>query len=191
MAARFVPVVDGIARDGTPTYCATVTLFGAARARIGMSEDVTDLRAGAWAATVEDMATTADAYADAGWDTYEIEPGDTTLLATEDAERADLDVVVTGPDYETVTALIENGVSFTEYEVLTATEAGRVYVVVVMEDPDREVALLFAGMYGADDAEDAVEAAAERGEFVVHLRGLEEEPVEFVYEDPGLFAGED
>ncbi|GAA0651002.1 DUF7529 family protein [Salarchaeum japonicum] len=156
-----------------------------------MSEDVTDPRAGAWAATVEDMAATADAYDDAGWDTYEVEPGDTTLLATEDAERADLDVVVTGPDYETVTGLIEDGVSFTEYEVLTATEAGTVYVVVVMEDPDREVALLFAGMYGEDDAADAADAAAERGEFVVHLRGLEEEPVEFVYEDPGLFAGED
>ncbi|MGB9986807.1 DUF7529 family protein [Salarchaeum japonicum] len=156
-----------------------------------MSEDTTDPRAGAWAATVEDMAATADAYVDAGWETYEIEPGDTTLLATEPEERADLDVVVTGPDYETITDLIEDGVSFTEYEVLTATEAGTVYVVVVMEDPEREVALLFAGMYAEDDAEDAVDAAQDRGEFVVHLRGLEEEPVEFVYEDPGLFAGRD
>lgn len=154
------------------------------------NEDVTSIQAGAWEAAVGDMESTADAYEEAGWDAYQVKPGDTTLLATEESERADLDVVVTGSDYETVTDLLDDGVAFTEYEVLKATEEGTVYVVVVMEDPEEEVVLLYLAMYGEDDAADAVEAAAERGEFVVHLRGLEEEPVEFVYEDPELFSPE-
>lgn len=143
----------------------------------------------AWEAAVGDMEATADAYEEAGWETYTLRPGDTTLLETAE-ERAHLDVVLSGPDSETVTDLVER-VRFTEYEVLKAVEEGVVYVVVLMEDPDSEIVLLYPAMYSVEDAESVVENAKEAGEFVAHLRGLEREPVEFTYEDPGLFEPED
>jgi len=144
----------------------------------------------AWDAAVGDMESTADAYEEAGWEAYALRPGDTTLLEA-DEERAHLDVVLTGPESETVVDLIDEGVQFTEYEVLKAVEEGVVYVVVVMEDPESEIVLLYPAMYSVEDAESVVEKAKETGEFVAHLRGLEREPVEFTYEEPELFAPED
>ncbi|MFC7167078.1 DUF7529 family protein [Halospeciosus flavus] len=147
---------------------------------------------GAWDAVVGDMESTADAYEEAGWETLQCHPGDVTVVTDEEGETTPhVDVLLPDNEYADVEALLESGVSFGEYEVLKAEEGGVLYFVVVMEDPEEEVALLYPGYYQRSEAEELLEHARESGELLTRLRRLDGEYVELVHEDPELFAPEE
>ncbi|GGL47133.1 DUF7529 family protein [Halocalculus aciditolerans] len=138
----------------------------------------------AWRDVVADMDATADAYEDADWGVVKCHPGDVAVLT--EGDRTGLDVVLPDDEYETVESLFEDGVAFTEYEVLQAVEADTVYVVVVMEDPEREQALLYPAYYGVPDAEKLLDTADADG-LHVYLRRLDDDYVELVHERPEFF----
>ncbi|MFC7044388.1 hypothetical protein ACFQH6_02265 [Halobacteriaceae archaeon GCM10025711] len=140
----------------------------------------------AWDAVVADMEATAAEYEEEGWETLQIHPGDATVVNQED--RAGLDVLVPNNEYEALEELMEAGVAFDEYQVFRAVESGMVYLLVVMQDTDVEVAVLFPTYYRIDEAGDLFDRARREGVLHSYLRILSGEYVELTHSDPSLFA---
>lgn len=137
----------------------------------------------AWDAVEGDMESTASGYEAAGWETIVCHPGDVAVHQGED--RRGVDVLLPNDEYEAVEAAVEES-EFDEYEVLTATHEGVVFAVVVMQDTDRELALLFPTYFEPD------QFLAVAGDTVtVYLRQLQGEYVELELEEPDLFLPDD
>ncbi|MFC4548855.1 MULTISPECIES: DUF7529 family protein [Halorussus] len=149
-----------------------------------------------WDDVVADMEATAAGYEDDGWETVQLHPGDVTVL-TPDPESGDdrfgLDVLVPDDEFEAVEERMEEGVSFDAYEVFSAAADDLALLVVAMEDRDAEFAVLYPAYYDVQSAQRMLELARSEGELYSYVRTLSEERIEFVHDDPSVFAppGED
>lgn len=148
-----------------------------------------------WDAVADDVEATAAEYREAGWETYELHPGDVTALPVSTApeqKRTGLDVLVPGDEFEQVEALVEEG-SFDSYEVFRAMQGGVVFLVVVMKDEAAGRAVVFPLYYRLDHAREMLARVAECDEMRTWIRPLSDERrVVFVQESPdGLLPPED
>ncbi|WP_435180810.1 DUF7529 family protein [Halorussus sp. AFM4] len=144
-----------------------------------------------WEDILGDMEATAAEYEAEGWETLQLHPGDVTALApTESDDRFGLDVLVPDDEFAELEALVEGEVSFDSYEAFRATADALVLLVVAMEDPDAEVAVLYPAYYDAQDAQEMLQAAERVGGMRTYVRTLSEEQVEFTHGEPANFAPE-
>jgi hypothetical protein len=143
-----------------------------------------------WETIVEDMEVTADEYESAGWDVVQIHPGDVQMVADGPDGRTGLDLLVPDNEYREIESLIESGDAFDDYEVYRNASDGVVYLVVVTEDHDAEVAVLYPAYYRSDSTEalNVLEHAREEDRLRTFLRRLSGDYVEFSHENPELFA---
>lgn len=149
-------------------------------------ELVTGRVAPRWEQVIEDMHATAEEYADAGWETVQLHPGDVTVLAGGTDERAGLDVLVPGEEFEQLTDAVADR-TFDAYDVFRTTEAGIVFLLDVLTDARKEVAVLVPAYYQMTDAK-TLRSTAEDGAVTTYVRRLRNERrVEFDHDDPERF----
>jgi len=146
-----------------------------------------------WDAVISDMEATAEEYRAEGWEVLELHPGDVTALTGDHAtvDRYGLDLVVPGDEAERVRELVEaDDAAFDSCSVFRAVDVGVVFLVVVVEDAARDVAVVAPAYYDADDeqTQDMLEKAARNGRMQTHVRDLGNERVmTFTHDDPDLF----
>jgi len=140
--------------------------------------------ASGWQAVIDDMAAMADEYEDRGWTTLELHPGDSVLVDSE--ARTGLDVVLPGPEYEDLEALVDDR-SFTDVSVFRAEDGGMVYLLIVEEDPDDETAAFVPAYYDPAGSQDKLETIQDDDQLRLFCRRLDNDYVEFVHTDPTPF----
>jgi hypothetical protein len=142
---------------------------------------------GGWQAVIEDMAATAEAYRERGWETLELHPGDAVVVDSQ--YRTGLDVLLPGPEYEELETLVEDH-SFGEYDVFHAEGDGMVYVLAVEKDPERETAVFVPAYYDPGGSQQKLDTIVESGELRLFCRQLNDDYVEFTHDDPAPFLPE-
>jgi len=149
---------------------------------------------GHWEAVIEDMATTAEEYREAGWKVLSLHPGDVAPVSGERStiEGNGIELIVPGEDArrvrESVTA---PDAAFDSCSVYRAVVEGIVFLVVAVEDPRREAVVLFPAYYDNDDPDtrDVFETAVRNGRIHTHVRDLSGETVStFTHDEPELFT---
>lgn len=154
----------------------------------GTPEDlVTGRVAPRWEQVIEDMHATAATYAEDGWETVELHPGDATVVGVDtDVDRAGLDVLVPGEEFERLTDAVE-GRTFDAYDVYRATEGGVVFLLDVLTDSAGEVAVFLPAYYEVTDLE-ALQATVDDGGLTAYVRRLRNDRrVEFDHDEPAPF----
>ena len=140
-----------------------------------------------WQSVLDDMAVTAEAYRDRGWETLELHPGDSVLVDSE--FRTGLDVLLPGPEYEGLEALADSA-SFTDVDAFRAEDDGMLYLLVVEKDPGSETAVFVPAYYDPAGSQDKLESIVQSGELRLFCRRLDDDYVEFVHADPTPFLPE-
>jgi hypothetical protein len=143
---------------------------------------------GWWDQLEDDAAATAAEYEQQGWDALCLHTADVTPLDGEHGDRVGLSVLVPDDEFETLQARLSPG--DVESEVYRTTALGYVALLVVLEDPAREFAVVFPAYYGesAESAERLFELARDRGEIDIFLRNLAMDRVTVTLSDPELLA---
>ncbi|WP_232700322.1 DUF7529 family protein [Halobacterium wangiae] len=143
-----------------------------------------------WEQVVDDMAATAEEYRERGWDAHEIHPGDVAIL-TGDVDRTGIELLAPDNEFDPAVEAFDEAGGFDNAQVFRGDTAGTVYVVVALEDPDAETAVLFPAYFSPGEHEEFVEMVEEEGEVRTHIRPLDERRVlTFTHEDPSLFLSE-
>lgn len=135
-----------------------------------------------WDDLVADMAATAEEFRDAGWAVLELHPGDVTVVTQ---SHRGFDVLVPDDEFERLAAWVAED-SFPEHDVYRA-EAGIVFLLVVLQDPDAERAVCCPLYYEPGEAETLCGLAEADGELRTHVRRLSEEYVHLTHADPDPF----
>jgi hypothetical protein len=150
-----------------------------------------------WETVIEDMEATAAEYEDQGWETLQIHPGDVAVLGDHQGREGEeiagspgLDLIVPDDEFRLLADLLEDGFGVENVEVYRADEPDMAYIVTVMEDPDRETAVLAPAYYlhSDPDFQSTIETARDEGVFHTRLRQLTGNAVIIGHEDPELFA---
>jgi len=143
-----------------------------------------------WTQVIEDMHATAEEYADAGWETVRLHPGDVAVLTGGTADgRAGLDVLVPGEEFERLTDAVADR-TFDSHDVFRTTEGGVVFLLDVLTDASEEVAVFVPAYYEVTDAE-ALHSTAADGTVTTYVRRLRNDRrVEFDHDEPDLFLPE-
>jgi len=137
-----------------------------------------------WQAVIDDMEATAEAYRDRGWTTLELHPGDSVLVDSE--FRTGLDVLLPGPEYERLEALIEE-TTFTDVDAFRAETEGILFLLIVEKSPDSETAVFVPAYYDPGGSREKLDAVSDAGELRLFCRRLDDDYVEFVHDDVAPF----
>lgn len=137
-----------------------------------------------WQAAIDDMEATAEAYRDRGWTTLELHPGDSVLVDSE--FRTGLDVLLPGPEYERLEALIEE-TTFTDVDAFRAETEGILFLLIVEKSPDSETAVFVPTYYDPGGSQEKLDAVSDAGELRLFCRRLDDDYVEFVHDDVAPF----
>lgn len=143
-----------------------------------------------WQDVIDDLEATAAEYAEQGWETVVIHPGDVTPLPTPtallngvDVDRVGLDLLVPDNEFEELTEAVE-GVSFDQYDAYRGESGSVVFAVVVMKGDD-DTAVCFPLYYDTESARVMLKRAVEREELRTYLRPLDDsQRVVFAHADP-------
>ncbi len=132
-----------------------------------------------WERVLEDAATTAAEYRDAGWETLELHPGDVTpdppaWEPNPDGGRVGFDVLVPDDEFERLEAAVADA-DFTEYEAYTGRTGEVVFAVVVMRAEDAGRAVFLPLYYAIPQVEALVPRALEAGAVETEVRPLSDE----------------
>ena len=128
----------------------------------------------AWARTLADMKTRAEAYEEEDWETIAVPAGHTAAAHPEAGSSDRFGFVHTLPGNYAATIREAIGEKdFPEYDVFRASTDGRVFLVTELLDPNSRTAILLAGSYELRTAEPLVAAAEEAGVCHTHLRTLD------------------
>ncbi len=140
-----------------------------------------------WTTVIEEMHATAEEYADAGWETVQLHPGDVTVIGGgAEVDRAGLDVLVPGEEFEQLTDAVADR-TFDAHDVFRTAEGGIVFLLDVVTDAAGDVAVFVPAYYEATDAETLRSTAAD-GTLTTHVRRLRNDRrVEFDLDEPALF----
>lgn len=143
-----------------------------------------------WEEFMADAEATAAEYEDAGWETILIHTGDVTPL---DGDEFGLSVLAPGNEFDAVSeAVAAEGAAFDESEVFRAVRDDIVYLVVVAEDHDRELAVVVPAFYRRGEAAELLRQATEAGEMRTHVRPLSnDDRVTFLHDDPEPFLADE
>lgn len=150
-----------------------------------------------WENVIEDMEVTAAEYENEGWTTLQIHPGDVAVLGDHLGAEGEeipgspgLDIVTPDDEFRKLAELLDDGFTVDNVEVYRADQDSMAYVVTVMEDSDRETAVLAPAYYRHSDPDvgDTFDAARVEGVFHTRLRRLTGNAIIISHEDPDLFA---
>lgn len=142
-----------------------------------------------WEDVLSDTAATAAEFEERGWEALTLRPGDVTALAGEDVDRPGFDVLLPDDEFEDLLATVEDA-TFDAYDVYATVAEGTAFLLVVMQDAERETAVLFPVYYrrDGDSVEELREHAEETGTVRTLLRRLRRDRVvTFEHDDPELF----
>jgi hypothetical protein len=131
-----------------------------------------------WDDIVADMAATAEDLRAAGRTVLELHPADVTVVTR---SRRGFDVLVPDDEFEQLRKWVAEA-AFPQHRVYRA-EAGLVFLLVVIEDPDAGVAVCCPLYYEPGAAETLREVADADGELRTHVRRLSESYVTLTHED--------
>ncbi|WP_254765984.1 DUF7529 family protein [Salinilacihabitans rarus] len=171
-----------------------------------------------WEAFVDDVAATADAYRESGWDVLELHPGDVapqpgpldrpTLGGDEgdgdadagadadpapdpDVDRLGFDVLVPDDEFDALESLLDDGFAASSYETFRAERGGAAFVLVVERDEASERAVFVPLHYRPSDTERLRRLASQRGVVHAYVRPLSRRRVvTFSHEEPDSFFGD-
>lgn len=143
-----------------------------------------------WETVVEDAEATAEEYAEKGWETLVLHPGDVTAMPPANlpdaTDRVGFDVLVPGSEFELLSEWVE-AAEFDRYDVYRAKEKGVIFAVSVVQAPAAEQAVIAPLYYGVDDVMVTAERAKEQGELRLYVRPLEyDQHVELVQSEPSV-----
>ncbi|MBV0924486.1 hypothetical protein KTS45_09770 [Halomicroarcula limicola] len=140
-----------------------------------------------WEQVVEDMAATATAYRDRGWDAHEIHPGDVAITA-DDVERTGAELLAPDNEFDPLVDAFDSTAGFERAEVFRADTGGTVYAVVAFENEAAATAVLTPVYYSPEKHDEFVEMVEREGEVRIHVRPLDERRVlTFTIGDPDGF----
>jgi hypothetical protein len=134
-----------------------------------------------WNSVIDDMEATAEDLADAGWETLVLHPGD-VIIATK-IEDPGIDTVLPNPEFESLADMVEEGVTFDEYDVFRAGQESMEYALIVAKDTETNTAVLIPLYYQVPDL---AEIARGQDMVPIYLRTLEEDSVVLQLTEPGL-----
>lgn len=140
-----------------------------------------------WADVEADLEATANELEAEGWSTIPLHAGDVTTRPTGD--HPGLDVMVPGNEFEAIQAELEAGTSFNETAVFRSAAGGVAFLLCVLRDPNRRVAVLVPAFYPqrGDDALALAEHARSAGMVHLHVRPLRRDRVVTItVDDPAL-----
>lgn len=137
-----------------------------------------------WEELLEDADGIAGEYAEDGWESLLVHPGDVTPRT---GDPYGLDVLAPGDEYEALEALVDD-VSFDTSHVYRMEEGGVRFLIVAVEASDDEVAVVVPAYLAMTDEEELRSTATEAGVMYTHVRPLSDDArVTFTHEDPDLF----
>lgn len=140
-----------------------------------------------WERVVSDLETMADEYGDAGWEVYEIHPGDVSFRVEEG--RPKMKVLVADNEFPDVEGTGDIG--YDSYEVHRAVDGGIAYLIVTIKNPAEESVVLVPAHYSIDEDMDVRRRAIQNGTVTLVLHRLDERsPLEFECESPSLLFNE-
>lgn len=128
-----------------------------------------------WEDVEADLEATAEELEEEGWATITLHPGDVTTQTGKADIPPGLDVMVANNEFEAVEEQLEAGAAFGETAVFRRPAGGIMFLVCVMRDPDREVAVLFPAFYPqrGESAQTLADHARDEGELQVFVRPLD------------------
>ena len=138
-----------------------------------------------WDDLVDDMGATAADLRGAGREVLELHPADVTVVTR---SRRGIDALVPDDEFETLQAWVAEA-AFPEHRVYRA-EAGLVFLLVVLDDPDAGLAVCCPLYYQPSEAETLRELAEADGELRTHVRRLSGSYVTLTHEDVEPFLPE-
>lgn len=143
---------------------------------------------GKWEAVVEDMEATAEEYRDAGWEPVTLHPGDVTVVPA-DHDQFGLSVLAPDDEFDTLREAVA-GRTFDSYEVYRGETESMVFLLVVVESDDDELAVFVPTYYErTDDAEG--ELRDHDGTLYTRIRNLAgDDVVSFSHDNPEPFFPE-
>jgi hypothetical protein len=149
-----------------------------------------------WEQVIEDMAATAEAYRDEGWEATECHPGDVAAVGPADAEREDartgLDLVVPDDEFERVATAVDGPGAFNEVEVFRATQNEIVFFTAALENDAAETVVLVPAYYDLQHSESFLQSIQQEGELRIHVRPVDQRRViTFTQSDPEPFLPEE
>ncbi|HKJ59859.1 MAG TPA: hypothetical protein VKA37_11560 [Halobacteriales archaeon] len=142
-----------------------------------------------WEDVEADLEATAAELEGEGWTTVTLHAGDVTTRSGRDGGAAGLDVLAPGNEFEDLLDQVEAGAAFTETAVFRQAAGGVAFLVCVLRDPDRRVAVLVPAFYPqtGEDAQALAEHAHDVGQVELHVRPLQRDRVvTFTVDDPEL-----
>lgn len=126
----------------------------------------------AWEQTLADAEDLVEGRKKAGWDVLFTQAGETTVEADTDEEGPAFSHLVPDDDADVIVEWVTEG-SFPQYDVHRAQEAGTVFLVVELLDPDQERCLLFAAAYPLAEIAGIYGSAAQDTSVRTRLRRLD------------------
>jgi hypothetical protein len=139
---------------------------------------------GYWEDVIDDMEATAAEYREAGWDVVELHPGDVTVL---DDEQHGFDVLVPDDEFEQLETVVADA-AFEDTKVFHAEDDGIAFVLTVVLDSDREIAVCCPLYYDLQDVNDLREQADRAGQLDAYVRTLSNDrSITISHGDPELF----
>lgn len=148
-----------------------------------------------WDDVLDDLEATAEEYDEAGWTTVTVDPGDVAFRSEDAFDRFGIELVLGDEEAAAVAEHVTApDASFDTCSVFQAPVEDVVFLVVVVEDPGREVAILYPAFYDttSEDVQATLDLARERREMHTHLRDLgEEHLLTFTHDDVSLFLPEE
>lgn len=159
----------------------------AARASPAMEAGPDEAVLNHWEQVMADMDATQQEYEAEGWHVETLHPGDVTLL-TGEGDRTGVDVLLPNNEFERLSDLFDEGLSFDDSEVFKNGVGGTVFLLVAMEDAEAEVAALLPLYYTARQATGLFERALDDGTLRTYLRTLTGDSIVLTHHDPELFT---
>ncbi|MFC7202963.1 hypothetical protein ACFQJC_05520 [Haloferax namakaokahaiae] len=143
-----------------------------------------------WETVVEDAEAMAAEYAEDGWETLVLHPGDVTPMPPANlpdaTDRVGFDVLVPGSEFDLLSEWVADA-DFDRYDVYRAKEKGVIFAVSAVEAPESEQVVLVPLYYGVEKVMETSKKAREQGELRLYVRPLEyDEHVELVQSEPSV-----
>jgi hypothetical protein len=140
-----------------------------------------------WEQLIEDMDATAAEYRESGWDTIEIHPGDVSTFPG-NAGRKGIELLAPDNEFEPAAEMFDEADGFEKAEVYRAVQGNTIYVLVVLEDPATENALLLPAYYNQSTETEFVRMLQQESDVKIHVRPLDERRIlTFTHNNPTLF----
>lgn len=142
-----------------------------------------------WDTLIEEMEGIAQEYTENGWETVTIKPGDVTVVASEHADIAGIDVLVPRSTFETVDEYYDAERTDEEsYQVYRREIGEGAMLVVVIEDANQEVAILYPALLSSEDMDRLRNDIESSLDIHTRIRPLSKDRIVTVrHENPSLF----